>query len=158
MRIDEALKLSDIAITLNGGCVCRIKDTDWYYHNTEGTASLHELKDLLPSTTWQPAYVRPQFKVGEKVSFLQACLSGQCFVVSTSTNVRRCVDIVSGKTKVYTAYGNWGDTTKDFCPSDTATIVADPSQEQLEPEKRKRTSKEILADIQTLMSELEDAK
>lgn len=157
MRIDEALKLSDIAITLNGGCVCRIRDGDWYYHNTEGTASLHELKDLLPSTTWQPAYVRPQFQIGENVSFLQACLSGQCFVVSTSTNVRRCVDIVSGKMEVYNLVEGWIDTPREFCPSGTATIVADPSQEP-EPEKRKRTHAEIVADIQTLMSELEDVK
>lgn len=159
MRIDEALKLSDVAVTPTGDCVYKSAKSNWYYRDGK-TYPLHEISLITGNNiNWQPAYIRPQFEIGEKVSFLQACLSGQCFQKSPDDNVRRCVDLVLGRMQLYhIVTKKWILSAREFCTFDTVTIVADPSQEQPKTEKRQRTQAEIVADIKTLVSELENAR
>lgn len=152
MRIDEALKLSDIVVTPGGFGVEKSKDKENSYWHIGSCFPLENLMEVTGGNLWQPAYVRPQFQVGDKVSFLQACLSGQCFQKSPNDDIRRCVNLVSGEMRLYhIVTKNWIFSTREFCTSDTVTIVADPSQE---PKKPKRTRQEIVAEMNQLLEEL----
>lgn len=151
MRIEEALKLSDIAVTPTGDCVYKPVESNWYYRGGK-TYLLHEISSITGNNiNWQPAYVLPQFQIGEQVSFLQACLSGQCFKNKNGV-IHRCTNIATEDMKFWED-GSWVQHQQDIFPLGGVTIVADPSQE---PKKPKRTRQEIVAEMNQLIEELSE--